>query len=124
MTICVVAAIAGCGLARAEGANPYSGIAARNAFGLVAPEPVAPAPVPEEPLPKLLPQGMMTIFSRPQFLFKLVLPAAPGVKAREVNCVLAEGEQQEGVEVIRIDVSTGTATVDNHGTLQQISFLK
>jgi hypothetical protein len=113
------AAVHADGLVVAE--NPYSTIAARNAFSL---EPRVSIPIPappDEPLPKLLPTGIMTIFGRVQVLFKVVtLQNSPGSRSGESYCVLAEGEQEDGVKVVKIDSENRTITFNNHGTVQQI----
>ena len=64
----------------------------------------------------------MTVFSRPQVLFKVAkLKNSPGDQNQEDSCVLAEGEQQDDVKVMHIDMTNGAATFLNHGTLQQVS---
>ncbi len=35
--------------------------------------------------------------------------------------ILAEGEQEDGVEILDIDATTGTIIFNNHDTVQQIS---
>ena len=101
--------------------NPYMVIAARNAFRL---EPLVVAPItppPAEPLPKILPKGIMTILGRPQVLFNVeTLQSSTRPRGKETFYVLIEGEQQDGIEVIHIDTTTGIVTFNNHGAIQQI----
>jgi hypothetical protein len=103
--------------------NPYAMIAARNVFNL---NPIIEDPVifsaPVEPLPKLQPDGIITVFGRPQVLFKIVeLQHPSGAKARESSHFMAEGEREDDVEVIHIDSTTGTVIFKNHGVVQQMT---
>jgi len=119
--VCVtMVGLAGYAIGRAADSNPYTAIAARNVFSLVQPEVVVPPPAPEAPLPQVTVNGIMTVFGRPQVLFKMSIPATPGTKAGELYFVLGEGEQEEGVTIIKINTVTGMVTFDNQGTLQQI----
>ena len=66
--------------------------------------------------------GFMTVFGRPQVLFKAVeqkSPAAGGLA--ESFFVMGEGEREYDIKVVRIDMTSETVTFSNHGTLQQIS---
>jgi len=126
----IAAGIAGClaccTLAHADDSvapkNPYATIATRNAFRL-EPLVVAPTtPSPAEPLPKVLPKGIMTILGQAQVLFNVeTLQSSPGTRGKVTSYVLIEGEQQDGIEVIHIDTTTGIVTFNNHGTIQHIS---
>jgi hypothetical protein len=118
--VCAMFGLVSCMLARAADSNPYTMIAARNVFSLVQPEIVVPPPAPETPLPQVTVNGIMTVFGRPQVLFKMTIPASPGTKARELYFVLGEGELEEGVTISKINITTGIVTFNNQGTLQQI----
>lgn len=123
ITLCSVIGI--CFVARAEDVgpayNPYSEIADRNVFSLSQPSPPAPFLSPTESPPKIMPDGIITIFGRPQVLFKVVsLQNSPGTRTSETSCVLSAGEQQDGVKVLQIDTVSGVVTFDNHGVIQKI----
>jgi hypothetical protein len=122
IVICVAGMLTSCILAHAD-SNPYATIAARNIFGLVQPEVVVPPPAPEPLLPKLTPQGIMTVFGRPQVIFKMTTQATPEAKARELYFVLGESEYQDGVKVLSINPTAEAVTFNNHGTVQQISLM-
>ena len=119
--IYAVAGLGGCVLAQASDPGSYTTIAARNVFGLQPQEVIVIPPPPEAPLPKITLNGFMTVFGRPQALFKVAPQKdSPGVRSQEDAYVLAEGEQQDDVKVMHIDMTEETVTFSNHGTLQQI----
>jgi hypothetical protein len=113
--------------ARSEGAasedKPYSTIVERNMFGLVPipPPDVGPPPTPVDPPPKITFNGIMTIFGRDQALFKVVNKPKAGQPAKEDAYVLAEGERQDDIEVVKINKATGMVTFNNHGEVQELS---
>jgi hypothetical protein len=105
--------------------SPYASIVSRNMFGLlpipvVNPEDNKPPP---EPPPKITPNGIMTIFGRLQALFKVATKPKPGQPAKDDSYVLAEGERQADVEVVKIDQPNGIITFNNHGTIQELSLV-
>jgi len=112
-----------CMVARAELAadNPYAAIVSRNVFGLV-PIPTNPPvdPTPVEPPPKITPNGIMTIFGKLQALFNVAQPAKAGQPAHDESYVLTEGEQQDDIEVTKIDEKGGVVTFNNHGVIQEL----
>ena len=112
-----------CTVARAELAadNPYAAIVSRNVFGLV-PIPTNPPvdPTPVEPPPKITPNGIMTIFGKLQALFNVAQPAKAGQPAHDESYVLTEGEQQDDIEVTKIDEKGGVVTFNNHGVIQEL----
>ena len=123
--ICLGVALNCCILTRAvgqaEATNPYTTIAARNVFGLESQQPEPPVVQPAEIPPKILPDGITTIFGQQQVLFKVVtLQNSPGAQTKQSFYILAEGEQQDGVRVTHIDMITGTVTFNNHGTIQEL----
>jgi len=91
-------------------------IVVRNVFGL-NPPPAPGSTTDETQLPKITPNGIMSIFGQLQVLFK-VAPNKPGGK--EESYVLSEGQQQDDIEVTHIDEQGGIVTFDNHGTVQSI----
>jgi hypothetical protein len=99
--------------------NPYVPIVTRNVFGL-NPLPPPDATPPGEPPPKITPNGIMTIFGNRQVLFKVTIPAKPGIPAKEDDYILGEGQRQDDIEVTQIDEKSGVVTFDNHGTVQEI----
>ncbi len=102
--------------------NPYAkAIVGRNAFSLnAAPLPTIVDP-PRPPPPRITLQGVTTILGRRQVLFKTQMPAKPGEPAREMSCVLSEGERQGGIEVVAIDEKAGTVRFNNHDILQTLN---
>jgi hypothetical protein len=53
-------------------------------------------------------------------LFKVSVPAQPGIPAKEDNYILGEGQRQDDIEVTRIDEKSGVVTFNNHGVVQEI----
>ena len=109
----------------AMSASPYSGIAERNVFALVpipTNAPVVEAP-PVDPPPKITPNGIMSIFGKLQALFKVTPKALPGQPAKDISCVLAEGERQDEIEVVKIDDEKRMITFNNHGTVQELALV-
>ncbi len=106
---------------RAENAalpgNPYALIVARNVFGL---NPPPPPPDPnaqhEEPPVKITVNGVMSIFRQWQVLFKTTVVGKPG----EQSHMLAEGQEEDDIEVIKIDDKAGFVTFNNHGMVEKI----
>ncbi|MEK7707912.1 MAG: hypothetical protein AAB380_07950, partial [Verrucomicrobiota bacterium] len=102
--------------------NPYQGVVVRNVFALKpAPDPAAVKPPEPEP-PKIIPQGIMSVFGRQQVLFKTMMPGSkPGEPPRETAMVLSVGERAGEIEVVAIDENAGTITFNNHGKPQTLS---
>jgi hypothetical protein len=106
----------------AASTSPYASIISRNMFGLL------PIPVhnpaddlpPPDPPPKITPNGIMTIFGRLQALFKVADKGKPGQPAKDSSYVLAEGERQDGIEVVKINKPDAIITFNNHGTVQEL----
>jgi len=115
-----VAGLAGCVIAQAGDSDSYATIAARNVFGLLPQAPIVIPPPPEAPLPKITLDGFMTVFGRPQVLFKAVKSPTVGGFAENVF-VLGEGEGEDDIKIVQIDMTAKMVTFNNHGTLQQIS---
>jgi hypothetical protein len=102
--------------------NPYALIATRNVFDLKQTETAeTPAtPVPPTPRATIKPNGIMSIFGPRQVLFKVTSPAGAGKAPKEVFCILGEGQEQDGIQVVQIDETAGRVTFNNHGVVQQI----
>ena len=95
--------------------NPYALIVARNIFGLnPPPPPVDPNAQPAEPAVKITPNGIMSIFGQWQVLFK----TSGGDK--DQSYMLAEGQRQDDIEVVKIDEKTGIITFNNHGVMEKL----
>jgi hypothetical protein len=99
--------------------NPYSVIAARDIFGLVAPAPVDTNALIDASLPKITPEGIMGIFGDLSVLFK-VSPSKPGPKTDDEYYTLSEGQRQDNIEVVKIDDKKGIVTFNNNGTKQDL----
>ena len=102
--------------------NPYAPVVARNIFGLnPPPPPVDPnAAADATPPPKITPNGIMSIFGQLQVLFKVTKPAVAGKPAVDDAYILSEGQQQDEIEVTKIDERGGLVTFNNHGEVQQL----
>jgi len=104
-----------------DNSQPYATIVARNIFGLV---PVPPPPPPAEPLadppPKITANGIMSVFGELQALFKVSFPGKGGQPAKDQSYMLSEGQRQDDIEVVKIDVKAASITFNNHGTEQEI----
>jgi len=129
MLLCVAASLVLGTSARAVSAdaqdNPYQGIVERNVFALKpAPDPSTLSPAEPEP-PKIIPQGIMSVFGRQQVLFKTLMPGSkPGAPPQETPLVLSVGQREGEIEVLAIDESTGTITFRNHGKEQSLNLEK
>ena len=103
--------------------TPYAAIPARNVFGLVPPPVIMQDPPAAEPIAKIRPNGLMTIFGRWQVLFLVTLAAQPGQPAPpETAHILALGDSEDGISVLRINTQAGYITFDNHGIIQDLPF--
>jgi len=103
--------------------HPYTGIAARNVFGLgplVAPPP-GPPPA---PLPKITLVGITTILHDKCALLKVEFPAQPPEPAKAVSCILTFGQREGPIEVLAIDETAGTVRVNNSGTEMLLSLVR
>jgi hypothetical protein len=103
--------------------HPYTGIAARNVFGLgpLAAQPTGPPP---PPLPGIMLVGISTILPNKRALLKVEFPAQPPEPAREVSCTLTLGQREGPIEVLAIDETAGTVRVNNSGTEMLLSFAR
>ena len=100
------------------GDNPYAPLVARNVFGLNPIPPPGP-PTPTDPPPKITPNGIMNLLGSLQVLFKV--EAAPGQPAKEVKTyMLATGQREDDIEVVKIDEKAAIITFNNHGTTQDL----
>jgi hypothetical protein len=96
--------------------NPYQGIVDRNLFGLKPlPPPASTTPDPP-PAPKITLTGITTILGKKQVLMKLQPPAKPPEQPKEQSLILAEGERDGEIEVVSVDMQTGTVKLNDYGT--------
>src|SRR5665213_4358358 len=121
IAICLAGALALNAALRAEDAalpgNPYALIVARNIFALNPPPPPPdPNAHPAEPPVKITPNGVMSILGQWQVLFKTTVAGKPVEK----SYMLAEGEAQDDIEVVKIDDKAGFVTFNNHGMVEKI----
>jgi hypothetical protein len=86
--------------------HPYTGIAARNVFGL-GPLVAQPPSPPLAPLPKIMLVGITTILQDKRALLKVQFPAQPPEPAREVSCTLTLGQREGPIEVLAIALVGG-----------------
>ena len=72
-------------------------------------------------LPKITPNGTMTLLGKKQALFTVADATPAGQTASDASYVLAEGESRAGIKVTAIDPEAGIVTFENHGVIQKIS---
>jgi hypothetical protein len=120
--ILILAVSSGLFARAATAENPYTPIVSRNMFNLIPIPPHNPADdIPAVALPKITPNGIMTIFGKLQVLFKVTVPGPP---PKEVSYVMGEGERQDEIEVQKIDEKDATITFNNHGMIQTLELSK
>lgn len=101
--------------------EPYAPIVARNVFGLNSPPQSDPAvKTPEYLLPRITPNGIMTLFGHPEVIFKTSGGGRPGHPGADVFYDLAEGQVQDEIEVTHIDVKESLVTFKNHNVVQTL----
>jgi hypothetical protein len=129
VTACLVGCvIAGALPARAITAgNPYlETITNRNLFALnPPPDPTLVAAKPAVPPPNIFLTGITTIMGGKRALLRVARPARPPEPAREVPLILKEGgPEEEGVQVLEINIAAGTVRVRNQGVDQLLDMEK
>jgi hypothetical protein len=102
-------------------ADPYSFIAARNVFGLNPPSAPSSQQQDSTPPPKNTLPGLTTNIGPLEVLFKVAGGNRDGKQWREESYILTEGQEQDGVGVVAIDVSKGIVMFNNHGVRQDIA---
>jgi hypothetical protein len=102
----------------ANGDNPYAPLVVRNVFGLNPPPPAEP-PTPDVPPPKIVANGIMSIFGHLQALYK-VTETTPGQPPKEKSYILTAGQREDDIEVVKIDDKANIVTFNNHGAIQDI----
>ena len=102
----------------ANGDNPYAPLVVRNVFGLNPPPPPGPV-TPDVPPPKIIANGIMSIFGHLQALYK-VTETTPGQSPKDKSYILTAGQREDDIEVVKIDDKANIVTFNNHGTIQDI----
>jgi hypothetical protein len=101
--------------------NPYESIAARNPFQLrdppQAPDPNELAKPPPPPLATVEVTGVMNMLSKKMALLEIV----PGPGKPPLKRTLQEGERDDAVEVLFIDVENGEVKINNGGSITNIA---
>jgi hypothetical protein len=108
--------------------NPYvDSITNRNLFSLKAPprpEDLA-AKTPPPPVPNVTLAGITTLMGGKRALLRVPRPARPPEPAKEIPLILKEGDPaEEGVQVLEINIASGTVKVNNNGTVQTLDMEK
>jgi hypothetical protein len=105
------------------GENQFTPISTRNVFGLQPAASNAPVDPTSALQPaKIIPNGIITLFGKPQVLFKVLLTPLPGQPpAKEHSYLLSEGERQDDIQVQKIDAQAALITFNNHGMIQELS---
>lgn len=101
--------------------NPFHFIFERNAFGL-RPRQSAPPKPPPPPLPKVLLEGITTIFGDKRAVLKVKFPAVPPKPAKEESYILTEGQRSGAIKLLAINEKTETVKVDDCGTVLEVTF--
>jgi hypothetical protein len=109
------------GTADTASGNPYESIVTRNVFGLNPIPPPPPLQVQNgPPPPKITLTGIMTIFGPPEALFKVAGVVRGAGRPHDESYIFTEGEEQDEVEVTRIDTNKNIVSFMNHGVSQDI----
>jgi len=97
--------------------NPYALVVARNVFGLKLIEATVVNQVVEPPM-KITPNGITSVFGKAQVLFKVA-----DKTGRETRYIFAEGQEKDGIEVVKIDWRNSLVTFNNHGLIQELALV-
>lgn len=100
--------------------GPYSLISARNVFGLNPPQ-ASSEQQESAPPPKITLTGITTILGAPEALYKVAGSRTNGKQGQDESCILKEGQEQDEVAVISINVEKAVVTFNNHGIRQEIA---
>jgi len=104
--------------------NPYQSIVTRNVFGLnpIPPQVISTAP-PGPPPPKITVTGITTIFGPKEALFKVAGVVRGGGPPKDEYYTFTEGEEEDDVEVTKIDTEKNIVSFMNHGVEQDIALV-
>jgi hypothetical protein len=103
--------------------NPYKAIFLRNLFGL-RPVEIRTAPPPPAPSSTIMLTGITTILGARRAFLEITPPAKPPQPAKQISCILEEGQREGAVEVVQIDPKNGSVKVSENGTLTTLTFEK
>ena len=92
-------------------------------FILRPPAPAQSAPH-HEPLPWVRLTGITTILPGKRALLLVDFPAKPRERPKEESYILCEGQRAGPIEVLAIDEKTAHVTVDESGTVTNLTFEK
>src|SRR6202000_2029231 len=70
--------------------------------------------------PKITLNGITTILGSKEALYKVAMPAKPGVPASDQSYMMGEGEADNDIQVVKIDTDADSVTFNNHGTVQTL----
>ena len=96
----------------------FTTIAQKNIFRLGALKSEWPPEVKPE-LSVVTLQGLSALLDRRQALLKIQVGAKPNPK--ETCCILSEGQERNGVRVLRIEMGSGTVWLTNQGAEQVLA---
>ena len=101
----------------------YSQIPVSNVFRLKTPE-IKLADIPRPPLPRIVLVGITTILGDKRALIKVKMPAVTDLALKEQSLMLAEGQQEGPIRILKIDENARQIEVNNSGTIMVITFEK
>ena len=110
------------GIAKSD--NPYKVIFERNLFALRPPATgriVAPPPAPSS---TIVLTGITTVLGEKRAFLEITPPAKPPGPGKQISCILAEREREQGIEVLEIDSNAGSVKVSENGTVTTLTFEK
>ena len=107
----------------ASAGNPYHAITDRNAFGL-RPELTKAHPATRRELTKVHLTGITTILRGKRALLKVEFPAKSFEHPKPESYILTEGQRAGPIEVLEINEKKNLVTLDNSGTITNITFDK
>jgi hypothetical protein len=99
----------------ADAAADFASIPTKNVFRLLPKLEQKPPEIQPE-LPQVTLQGVTTLLDSRQALLKIQSKAK--LTATEVCCILGEGQERDGVRVLRIEMESGTVWLTNQGAGQ------
>ncbi len=81
---------------------------------------------PPAPPPKVVLSGVITVLlGNDRVLLKeQIAPEGGGGTAKEVSMILAEGQREGGIEVVKIDERAGTVRINTRGAPTTLTFEK
>jgi hypothetical protein len=125
---CVLCSLAVCGEIGTAFAvsqdNPYQTVVERNVFCLKPAPPPAPDPSSiKPPAPPVKLTGIFELRGIKHALMKTTPPGTkPGDASKEQSYILSEGEREGDLEVLKINEIAGIVTVNEFGTVTNITF--